>query len=230
MCITPPTWRPNMPERSGDALVDLARSRILSFSEETRIIKTKNECSIEFTGAMLNEAAPALFLDTAFAHMLETGRQGTQQPLHPLRVELTRPVSHQEVYEAHFGCCVRFKARRNVIVFRTGDVELPFVTYNAKLLARLRPQLDREIARLKTRETISFRAKRVLKRLLGGKGTGVHEVAKELGMSCRTLQRRITGEGSSFRQLLSDARRELTRLYLLHPSVGLSETASLLDY
>jgi len=59
-----------MPERSGDALVDLARSRILSFSEETRIIKTKNECSIEFTGAMLNEAAPALFLDTAFAHML----------------------------------------------------------------------------------------------------------------------------------------------------------------
>ena len=49
-------------------------------------------------------------------------------------------------------------------------------------------------------------------------------------MSCRTLQRRITGEGSSFRQLLSDARRELTRLYLLHPSLGLSETASLLDY
>src|SRR5262249_1923607 len=43
----------------GDALIDLARSTILSFSEETRIVKTKNE----FTGAMLNEAAPALFLD-----------------------------------------------------------------------------------------------------------------------------------------------------------------------
>jgi AraC-like DNA-binding protein len=214
----------------GDALLDLARSRILSFSEETRIVKTKNECTIEFTGAMLNEAAPALFLDSAFALMLETGRRGTQQPLHPLRVELTRPVSHQEVYEAHFGCYVRFKARRNVIVFRTGDLELPFATYDAKLLARLRFQLDREIARLKTRETTSFRAKRVLKRLLGGKGTGVHEVAKELGMSCRTLQRRITEEGSSFRQLLSDARRELAHLYLLHPSLSLSETASLLDY
>ena len=49
-------------------------------------------------------------------------------------------------------------------------------------------------------------------------------------MSCRTLQRRITEEGSTFRQLLSDARRELARLYLLHPSLGLSETASLLDY
>jgi hypothetical protein len=35
---------------------------------------------------MLNEAAPALFLDAAFALMLETGRRGTQQPLHALRV------------------------------------------------------------------------------------------------------------------------------------------------
>jgi AraC-like DNA-binding protein len=226
----PPNMAAQHARTFGDALLDLARSRILSFSEETRIMKTKNECTIEFTGAMLNEGAPVLFLDAAFALMLETGRRGTQRPLHALRVELTRRVSHQEIYEAHFGCRVRFKARHNVIVFRTGDLELPFASYNAELLARLRPQLDREIARLKTRETTSFRAKRVLKRLLGSKGTGVHEVAKELGMSCRTLQRRITEEGSTFRQLLNDARRELARLYLLHPSLGLSETAFLLDY
>src|SRR6516165_7225139 len=226
----PPNMAAQHARTFGDALLDLARSRILSFSEETRIVKTKNECTIEFTGAMLNEGAPTLFLDTAFALMVESGRRGTQQPLHALRVELTRPVSHQELYEAHFGCRVRFKARRNVIVFRIGDLELPFATYKAKLLTRLRLQHDREIAWLRTQETTSFRAKRVLKRLRGDKRTDVHEVAKELGMSCRTLQRRITEEGSTFRQLLSDARRELARLYLLHPSLGLSETASLLDY
>jgi AraC-like DNA-binding protein len=49
-------------------------------------------------------------------------------------------------------------------------------------------------------------------------------------MSSRTLQRRITEEGSTFRQLLSDARSELARRYLEHPSFGLSETASLLGY
>jgi hypothetical protein len=32
-----------------------------------------------------------------------------------------------------------FKARRNVIVFRTGDLELPFATYNPELLAACRP-------------------------------------------------------------------------------------------
>jgi AraC-like DNA-binding protein len=49
-------------------------------------------------------------------------------------------------------------------------------------------------------------------------------------MSSRTLQRRIAEEGSSFRQLLSDARRELARLYLQHPSLELNQAASLLGY
>ena len=141
-----------------------------------------------------------------------------------------RTVSHQDIYEAHYGCRVRFKAPRNTIVFRTSDLELPFATYNAELLATLNPKVDREIAWLKMQQTTSSRAKWVLKRLLGGQHAGVHEVAKELGMSSRTLQRRITEEGSSFRQLLSDARRELARLYLQHPSLGLGKTASLLGY
>src|SRR5260221_28029 len=214
----------------GDALQFMARSAILNSSEPVRIVKNKNECSIEVTGGLLNESAPAALLDISFAQALETGRRGTQLPLRPLRVELTRKASHQEVYEAHYGCCVRFKARRNTIVYRTGDLELPFTTYNDELLATLGPQLDREIARLKTQQSSASRAKLVLKRLLGGHCIDIHEVAKELGMSSRTLQRRIAEEGSSFRQLLSDARRELARVYLQHPSLGLSKTASLLGY
>ena len=132
-----------------DALPHLARSAILNFSEHMRIIKTKDECSIEFTGALLNEAAPAPFLDSAFALTLETVRRGIQQPLHPLRVELTRTARHQEIYEGHYGCRVRFKAPRNTIVFRTGDLDLQFATYNAALLATLNHKVDREIVRRK---------------------------------------------------------------------------------
>jgi AraC-like DNA-binding protein len=76
---------------------------------------------------------------------------------------------------------------------------------------------DREIARLKARQTTSSRAKWVLKRVLGGQYPDIYEVAKALRMSTRTLQRRIAEEGSSFRELLSDARRELARLSLQEP-------------
>jgi AraC-like DNA-binding protein len=74
------------------------------------------------------------------------------------------------------------------------------------------------------------RRKWVLKRLLGGRRPEINEVAKELGMSSRTLQRRITDEGTNYRQLLNDARDELARFYLKEPSLSVSEIAYLLSY
>jgi len=99
------------------------------------------------------------FRDAAFASVLELGRRGTQQPLHPLRVELKRNPAHSEIYESYYGCRVRFKARRNAILFRTADLDRPFVTYNAELLAMLGPQLDRELAERKAGQTISVPGK-----------------------------------------------------------------------
>ena len=55
-------------------------------------------------------------------------------------------------------------------------------------------------------------------------------VAKELGMGERTLQRRITDEGSTFRELLNETRQELVRQYLRDNSVEITEAAFLLGY
>ena len=49
-------------------------------------------------------------------------------------------------------------------------------------------------------------------------------------MSNRTLQRRITTEGTSFRRLVRDPRYELAKHYLLDASLDLAETAYLLGY
>jgi AraC-like DNA-binding protein len=49
-------------------------------------------------------------------------------------------------------------------------------------------------------------------------------------MSERTLQRRLTEEGTSFKQLLTEARREKAREYLADPSLDIKEVAFLLGY
>ena len=72
--------------------------------------------------------------------------------------------------------------------------------------------------------------KAALKRVLAGRRPAMPDVAKELGLSTRTLQRRLNDEGVSFQQLLIDARRELARHYLMQPSLELNETAYLLGY
>ncbi len=56
------------------------------------------------------------------------------------------------------------------------------------------------------------------------------DVAREMRVSGRTLQRRLTAEGVTFQKLMQEARRELARHYLLHSSLELNQTAYLLGY
>jgi hypothetical protein len=55
-------------------------------------------------------------------------------------------------------------------------------------------------------------------------------VARELGLSDRTLQRRIIDDGATFRQLLLEARQELAHEYLNRPDLDITEVAFLLGY
>ncbi len=213
-----------------DALQRLARYKILCCGEEMRVTEERGECRVELHWILSREPAPPLLIDAVFALTLLLGQRGSGCVLHPLRVELARNTEHREIHESHYGCPVKFKARHNAIVFRAADLNLPFVTYNAALLEMLGTQLDQELAKRKAVQTPASKAKWVLRKLLGGDRADIVTVAKELGMSSRTLQRRITEEGTSFRQLVSDARRELARYYLALPSLELGETACLLGY
>ena len=134
------------------------------------------------------------------------------------------------MYEAHFHCPVKFKASRNALIFSKPDMELPFITYNADLLAAVAPQLEAELTEQLAHKTFREQAKGILKQLLAGQRPGIQDLARELHMSTRTLQRRLTEQRITFQRLLDEARRELARHYLLHSSRELNETAYLLGY
>ena len=125
---------------------------------------------------------------------------------------------------------MRFKAKQNALVFSKADMELPFVTHNADLLATVAPQLEAELRKQTAQKTFSEQVKGILKQLIAGQRPGIQDLARELHLSTRTLQRRLTDEGTTFQSLLDDARRELARHYLLHSTRELNETAYLLGY
>lgn len=125
---------------------------------------------------------------------------------------------------------MKFKSSRNALVFGKTDMERPFVTYNAELLAIVAPQLEAELREHLAQKTFGEQAKGVLKRLLAGQRPGIDDLGRELHLSTRTLQRRLTEQGITFQRLLEDARRELAHHYLLQSSLELNETAYLLGY
>ena len=72
--------------------------------------------------------------------------------------------------------------------------------------------------------------KAIQKRRLAVQQAGIREVAAELNMTARTLQRRLIKDGFRYQILLENVRRETAQEYLLQPLLGLEEIAYLLGY
>ena len=213
-----------------DALQRMARYKQLTCPEQIRISSCQGECVVEFVFLLAEGAEPSVLVDVCLSWILTIGRNGTGHPITPLRLDLSRPAQHREILEAHYRCRVKFKTDRNALVFRATDLERPFVTHNAELVAMLGPQLEAELNARQSRQTVSDQAKAALKGLLAGHRPSIHDVARQLNLSSRTLQRRLTENGLSFQRLLEQSRRELARHYLAQNSVELNETAYLLGY
>lgn len=211
-----------------DSIERLARYKKLCGAEEFRLTARRDEVMIELSWPFAGtEPAPALFLDAVFALITELGRRGTKTALSPKRLELVRSREKANPLEEYFGCPVKYRAARDVFVLRAADLDLPFVTHNEELLQVLSRQADQEPG---SDQGILEQVRWVLKRLLAGSRPDLVMVAKELGMGERTLQRRITAEGTTFRQVLNDTRHELVRQYLGEASAEITEVAFLVGF
>ena len=69
-----------------------------------------------------------------------------------------------------------------------------------------------------------------LRRLLAGKRPTLQNVARDLGLSTRTLQRRLAASGRTFQGIVEETRRELARHHLRQPGMELNEVAFLLGF
>jgi AraC-like DNA-binding protein len=217
-------------ETFGEAMHQMARYKQLFCPEEIVHHMDEAEWSIQFRWLLANDAEPDALTDLCFAWVLTIARHGTGTRLSPLRLELLRPAANGQILERHFGCPVLFQSDRNAIVFRASDAALPFVTRNADLLAMLTPQFDEELRQRATQESFPERVRATIQRKLSGRRPKMQEIARELHVSPRTLQRRLFDHGYTFQKVLEQARHQLARHYLNNSLLDLAEAAYLLGY
>src|SRR5574341_611265 len=213
-----------------DALQRLARYKQLTCPETLHVAERGDESRAEFRYLLAEETEPPLLVDQAFAWVVGIARRGTGGLVNPKRIELRGRVRNREMYERHFGCPAKFEARHNTLVFAKADLDRPFLTHNPDLWAIVAPQLDAELLEALGSPGTAEQVKGILKRLLAGRRPGIEDVARELRMSPRTLQRKLAEDGATFQQLMQEARRALARHYLVNSSLELNETAYLLGY
>jgi AraC-like DNA-binding protein len=214
----------------GEALAKLGRYKRLSCPEEVRVAVQGDEAAVTFRWLLADGFVPDLLADAMFASALAMARRGSGVAIKPHRVELTRRSAHRTMFARHYGCEIVFDAPNNVLVFDASSLALPFVTHNVDLLAAVLPQLDAGLAALDREQTFADHVDAVIARSMRGQRPSVEALASELGISTRTLQRKLALDGTSYQQQLDRVRSRIARRLLGSTDLAAGEIAWFLGF
>lgn len=124
-----------------------------------------------------------------------------------------------------FGCPVYFNQPEYRLVLPREVLDLPLPSADPQLHAVLEGHARRLLAERSSMQTLVDLARSRLHQLLQAGDASRERLADVLGMSSRTLHRRLEEAGSSYRGLLDDLRLEQARELLRDETLGVQEVA-----
>ncbi|MCW2243145.1 AraC family transcriptional regulator [Azospirillum canadense] len=157
----------------------------------------------------------------------------TATTINPVRVAFAHPrCGASEQLSAFFGCDVAFASGQDDVVFARHAAQLRLIgaePYLNELLVRYcEDALPHRAGPIST--PLRARVENALAPLLPHGSARAGEVARILGMSERTLARRLSMEGLTFAEIKEDMRKYLAQLYIADASLSISHIAWLLGF
>jgi AraC-like DNA-binding protein len=125
---------------------------------------------------------------------------------------------------------LRFTAPFDGFILDERLLDRPIASADPGLNELLRRLADERLAELPEAAALTQRVRVLVSRELSGGNPSAAHVAERLGMSRRTLTRRLKEEGTSFKVIIDDLRRGLAQRYLVIEGLGVSEIAAMLGF
>lgn len=107
---------------------------------------------------------------------------------------------------------------------------MPFISRNESMWEFFEPELKRRLSMMETDDSYAARVRSALMELLPSGECTVDDVARKLGYSRRSLQRRLQEEDTSFQKQLNHTRELLAKSYLANTDMTAEDIAFLLGY
>ncbi|HBP6604212.1 TPA: helix-turn-helix domain-containing protein [Pseudomonas aeruginosa] len=154
-----------------------------------------------------------------------------RQPLKAERVEIEYPAPPwAERYEAFFGCPVEFGAPTNQLRLSQASLALANAEHCPSTWNQMLELCNRELEQLTRTRSWRERISRLLGPMLNGREPDLEEVAARLKLPTWTLRRKLAEEGTQFRSILNDTRRDLAMVYIRETDLAFGEIAYLLGF
>jgi AraC-like DNA-binding protein len=128
------------------------------------------------------------------------------------------------------GCPVTSNASWSGISVSLQTWRLPLRRRDPILRQVLEVHANELLARLPAGTGVALEVHRALAPRVAGGDTRIESIGRDLGMSARTLQRRLADEGVSYQKLLDDARKAAAGRFVAESTLAIGEIAYLLGY
>lgn len=188
------------------------------------------ECRLVFDFPIAGEGRQGV--ESAMALVLQILRRLVGAQWCPRRVLFShrRPASIA-LHERVFGAPISFGAPVDgALVFASADLARPVAGADRRLLPIVERHLDQILEATREDDTWLREVRAIIARSVCDGHPGLGAVARRLGQSERTLQRRLGERGVVWKRLVEDVRRELAIRYLEDEKTPLTEVAFLLGY
>jgi AraC-like DNA-binding protein len=177
-----------------------------------------------------SEAPAPASHELCFALVARYVKQLSTQPFRVTAVELAHPATGDVApYRAWFDAPVTFGAATTQLVMPTAALDAALVSADPQLLAILTRAAEELARRTPEDTTVSARVARVLHEALRNGDGNIEHVAKRLGMTPRSLQRRLSHDQTSFQEVRETVRRDLAQRYL-EDKLSIAEISFLLGF
>ncbi|HTV38081.1 MAG TPA: AraC family transcriptional regulator ligand-binding domain-containing protein [Xanthobacteraceae bacterium] len=216
----------------GDALLRCARySSVVNEGLRLTLRKTSKHIGVGFE----YEGVPRRFeqhqIEFLVGTVMRACRQITNRNLTAERVSFSHWRKTAPELKKFFGCDIRFGADADVVMFPSPIQDIVVASRDPYLNSLLIQYYEEALARRKAHQSaLSVNVENAISVLMPHGKARMSEVARELGISPRTLARRLSSEGLTFASMLQTLRYDLAKRHLADEDLSISKIAWLLGY
>ncbi|MEO0688955.1 MAG: AraC family transcriptional regulator ligand-binding domain-containing protein [Pseudomonadota bacterium] len=188
---------------------------------EIRFLRLTDEAPV---GARLSNEA-------TFASVTAICREASGRHFKPVHAFCAHEfIGDKAFLEAYLGCPLEDRAGINAVVISNAELALPNAVGDDAISRFFDERLEEMLAEATTSLPVAMQVKSEIGKNLSGGIPKLSDVAGALGMSARTLQRKLSDEGAVFQELVDQARRELSERLLRTTQYPLVEVAYLTGF
>ncbi len=200
----------------GESLERMARyQRYWGDGERATLVKTRRGVTVRYDLPLAAGEYRRQSDECALAEITIGARALTGRDVSPCAVRFRHaaPLDTAE-HRALFRCPLEFGAAHTELELDRATLETPLEHANAAYSAIFQEQVERALARLPRESGMAADVNAAARAALAGGHCSLAATARVLGVSPRTMQRRLHADGTSFGDLIDALRREMAIKYL----------------